>query len=289
MTPEQEKRLVSAVERMPAFPRSVQKVIELSTNINCRSRDLVAVIETDPVMTMKILRVINSAYYGLASRVTSVNQSVVYLGMNTVKNLAIAFAAVGIMPLENRAGFDTQRYLQHSLSTAVLARKLCHTFLEGVVDAGDCFVAGLLHDFGKVVFAQYLSTEFSQALAVSSSKAIPLYQAEREVIGVDHSLVGAMLAERWQFSDRLVDCIRLHHEPIDSSIKRDPMLDCLMVADQICRGVDQMERLTTGWGDGIPAVSPLFGADLGAVLRRVGDLTNALSEMAVFTVNEKKT
>ena len=98
LTPELERKLGTAVERMPAFPRSVQRVLELTRDINCKPKDLVGVIEKDPVMTMKILKVINSAYYALPQQITSVNQSVVYLGINTIKNLSLPAAAVGILP-----------------------------------------------------------------------------------------------------------------------------------------------------------------------------------------------
>src|SRR5512145_1744960 len=86
-------KLASAVERMPAFPKSVQRILELSRDINCPPKDLVDVIEKDPVMTMKLLRVLNSAYYSFPKKITSVNQSVVYLGLNTIKNMALSFAA----------------------------------------------------------------------------------------------------------------------------------------------------------------------------------------------------
>jgi hypothetical protein len=128
LTPELERKLGVAVERMPAFPRSVQKILELTRNINCLPKDLVGVVEKDPVMTMKILKVINSAYYGLPQKITSVGQSVVYLGINTIKNLALGFAAVGILPRMNAAGFDIQRYLLHSLVVAGTARQLATQF-----------------------------------------------------------------------------------------------------------------------------------------------------------------
>ena len=167
LTPELERKLTTAVERMPAFPKSVQKILELTRNINCLPKELVGVIEKDPVMTMKILKVINSAYYSLPNKITSVNQSVVYLGINTIKNLALSFATVGILPRTNTVGFDIQRYLLHSLATGSVARQLCHAYGNGEADPADCFVAGLLHDFGKVVYAQFMPDEFRRALIIS--------------------------------------------------------------------------------------------------------------------------
>ena len=156
-----EKKLGEAVERMPAFPKSVQKILELTRDLNCSPKVLVQVIENDPVMTMKILRVLNSAYYSLPSKITSINHSVVFLGLNTVKNIALSIAAIGILHKQNAADFDVNQYLLHSLTTAAIAKHLCSKI--GGADQMDCYVAGLLHDFGKVVFAQFLPEGFRAA------------------------------------------------------------------------------------------------------------------------------
>lgn len=278
LTPELERRLTTAVDRMPAFPRSVQLVLEMTRNINCLPKELVGVIEKDPVMTMKILKVINSAYYSLPNKVTSVNQSVVYLGINTIKNLALSFAAVGILPRVNTAGFDIQRYLVHSLATAAVARQLATHYLQGEADPGDCYVAGLLHDFGKVVYAQFMAPEFREAMALSESQAIPLHEAERQAIGVDHGVVGAMLAKRWQFPPQLIQCIRDHHA---ENAEPSAVLDCLRVADQICRGALDPESRKARWAGQAPVASR-FGDSLEAVVAGLGDFDSIVSEAVLF-------
>lgn len=264
---------------MPAFPRSVQKILEMSRDINCLPKDLVGVIEKDPVMTMKVLKVINSAYYSLPSKITSVSQSVVYLGLNTVKNLALSFAAVGILPRMNAAGFDIQRYLLHSLATAAIARQLCGRYAKGEADPSDCYIAGLLHDFGKVVFAQFLAPEFRQALALSVDRRVPLFEAEREVFGADHGVVGALLAERWQFPEPLVACIREHHgaESAPSAV-----LDCLRTADQISRLNNLGDAGNPWWEDEAPAAPDRFGDSLVPVVAALGDLDKIVADAMLF-------
>jgi putative nucleotidyltransferase with HDIG domain len=277
LTPELEKKLTTAVDRMPAFPRSVQKVLELTRNINCLPKELVGVLEKDPVMTMKILKVINSAYYSMPNKITSVNQSVVYLGINTVKNLALSFAAVGILPKVNTAGFDIQRYLVHSLATATVARHLCTKSGSDEIDAGDCYVAGLLHDFGKVVFAQFMAPEFREALELRDK--MPLHEAERQIIGVDHGVAGAMLAKRWQFPETLVQCIRDHHR---SDVESTLMMDCVRLADQICRKVYlSSEERQRDWKAQKPIVAR-FGDNLEAIVASLGDFDKIVAEAVVF-------
>ena len=276
---ELERKLTTAVERMPAFPKSVQAILEMTRNINCLPKELVGVIEKDPVMTMKILRVINSAYYSLPNKITSVSQSVVYLGINTIKNLALSFAAVGILPRFSTVGFDIQRYLLHSLTVAAVSRLLCEKFARAEADPTDCYIAGLLHDFGKVVFAQFMGSEFVKALAIAQDGDKPLYLAEQEIIGADHSFVGALLAKKWQFAEPLVNCIRDHHK---EDAEPGVMLDCLRMANLICR----RQAFGDGgnpWREEDLASMPLrFGTDIDAVVEALGDLQKIVEDAQSF-------
>lgn len=280
LTPELERRLTTAVDRMPAFPKSVQTILEMTRNINCLPKSLVGVIEKDPVMTMKILRVINSAYYGLPNKISSVGQSVIYLGINTIKNLALSFAAVGILPRFNSAGFDIQRYLLHSLTVGSVARLLCEKYARSEADPGDCYVAGLLHDFGKVVFAQFMSAEFILALTLAADMGKPLAVAEAEVIGADHAVVGAMLARKWQFGDSLVDCIRDHHA---ADAAPSAMLDCLRMADAICRKHAFGDSGNPWREDELAHLPTRFGDDIETVVASLGDLNKHVEDAQAFT------
>lgn len=272
-----ESRLVAAVENMPAFPNSVQRVLDLSNNINSPSRELVAVIEKDPVMTMKILKIINSAYYSLPNKITSVSQSVVYLGTNTIKNLALALAALGSLPKRNPINFNIQQYLIHSLVTGCLARELC-SLLDTDLEPSDAYVAGLLHDFGKVVLAQFMTDEYQQIMELTVTQGIPLDKAEREILGVDHALVGAMLAQRWQFPYDLVQCIADHHK---RHAHPTVLLDCVRVANQICK----REKLGDGhnpFRKGEKLVTTVFGGSYESVLESLGDIQVYLDEATMF-------
>ncbi len=265
---------------MPAFPKSVQRILEITRDINCQPKELVLVIEKDPVMTMKLLRILNSAYYSLPNQITSVNQSVVYLGLNTIKNMALSFAAMGILPQQNAAGFDIQRYLLHSLTTASLARLLCQKFGGGNTDPSDCYIAGLLHDFGKVVFAQFMPVEFREALKLSSEQAIPLHVAEQQIIGADHSVVGAMLVGKWQFPDSLAEAIRNHHSEVSVE---NTMQCCLFAADQISKILSMGNSGNSVVEEFPPALIEHFGEDMDGIIARLGDLSNIVAEAESFT------
>lgn len=279
LPPELERTLGSAVERMPAFPKSVQKILELTRNINCLPKEMVSVIEKDPVMTVKILKVINSAFYSLPNKITSVGQATVYLGINTIKNLSLGFAAVGVLPGPTKDGFDMQRYLLHSLIVASVARQLATLGAKGEADPGDCYIAGLLHDFGKIVFVQFMAAEFRAALAHAVEHNVPLDQAEMKIIGADHAIVGAMLARRWQFADHLVQCIQDHHQ---ADAEPSAMLDCLRTANQIARKL-QLGDSGNAWRDGELAAAPdRFGDDLDATIASLGSMQRYIDDAQVF-------
>ena len=272
------RKISDAVDKMPAFPRSVQKLLQLTRDINSQPKELVAVIETDPVMMVKILKVLNSAYYNWPNKVTSINRSVVYLGVNTIKNLALSIAAIGVLPKENKAGLDIHRYLLHSLTVAGVAKLLCAR-MGREADPMDCHTAGLLHDFGKVVFAQFMPEECAAAIALSRESAMPSYQAEQEIIGADHAAAGAMLAQRWQFPKSLVDSIRFHH---DGESCNSAMSACIFAANLISKS------LATGLEGSAseelpPAVAARCGGSLDQLTRSLGDLSRTVEEAKLFS------
>ncbi|MBI1891413.1 MAG: HDOD domain-containing protein [Burkholderiales bacterium] len=282
MSPELSSRLTTAVERMPAFPKSVQQILQLTRDINCPPKALVAVIEKDPVIAIKILKIVNSAYFSLPSKITSINQSVVFLGMNTLKNLALNFSTIGMLPQKNAAGFDIQHYLMHSLLTAGITRMLVERYADGEADMTDAYTVGLLHNFGKVVFAQFMPQEFHQALEFAANADLPLHKAEEHVIGADHALVGAMLAQRWQFAPSLVECIGGHHQGSGAGA----LGECLHVADLIAEQLCDDAAAEQGSVTSDEALPERFGGDLAGVAAGLRGLDKIAQDARQFCQSE---
>ncbi len=227
------KNLMQAVERLPAFPKSVHQVITMSADINCSQKELVEVVKRDPVLTLKILKLVNSPYFGLVKEVTSINQASVYLGLNTLKNVALGLAVVGAFPSKKMPGFTPEEFWLHSLSVAAISKTMGERVIVGRESDSDHFVAGLLHDVGKLVFALYMPELFQQALELAHTDAMPLHVAEKEVIGADHAEVGALLTEKWNLSKTLIKAISGHHS--DEIGKLEWATQCVFVADQISK------------------------------------------------------
>jgi putative nucleotidyltransferase with HDIG domain len=277
MSPELSQKLTAAVDGMPAFPKSVQRILELTRDVNSTPKELVDVIDKDPVVTVKVLKVVNSAYFSLPKQITSIGHAVVYLGFNTIKNLALSIAAIGMLPKDNASGFDVQQYLLHSLATAGVAKQLANRVNDA--DPADCFIAGLLHDFGKVVFAQFMPEEFREALEISRVEGSSLFAALQKTIGVDHAVVGAMLVEKWRFAPHLIETIRYQHLAV---LKDTDMIACVFGANQICK------KLNFGFGgnfyiDEFPAtVQERLGGSLDEVIASMGDLDTVFEEAKIF-------
>ncbi len=277
-----QQKLVAMVDKMPAFSSSVTKILQLTSDINCAPKELVQVIDHDPVMTIKILKLVNSAYFGLPQKIVSIKHGIVYVGINTIKNLALTIAAMGMLPKKTASGFNMSEFLLHSLGTATLAKLLSQRLGVPSRESADYFVAGLLHDFGKVVFAQFMPVEMEQALQRAASDGTSLYVAERLEIGADHSEVGGMLGEKWQLPQELVTSIKEHHEPSSEANEATQMRDCVLAANLL------IKQLAFG-NAGNPIVEPLpppvmeqFGLDLDGLRESLGDISEELEKARVF-------
>lgn len=273
------EKLIVLVEKMPAFPKSVQQVMQLTSDLNASAKDIVRVIECDPVMTIKILKAINSSFYGLPQKITSVQRAVVHIGINTIKNIALGVAAMGMLNPDNKANFNTSNFLLHSLTTAAISKMLAERIGLSSTECGDCFVAGLLHDFGKVVFAEFMPDEFKLALEKSKEQQLPLHQTELEFIGLNHSQAGKILAEKWELSTLLIDAIAHHH---DLDYNQNALRDCVFAANQISKHLQ--------FGDGgNPLIAPFpesivarFGLPLIPLCDTLGALESVKTEAQSF-------
>jgi len=281
MTEINKEELISFVEKMPAFPKSVQRVVQLTSETNSSAQDIVQVIESDPVMTLKILKVINSPFYGLPQKTTSIQRAVVHIGLNTIKNLALMIAAMGVLNPKNKANFNTQQFLLHSLTTASLCKMLAVRLEIPQTESSDYFVAGLLHDFGKIVFAEFVPMNFKLALEKSIQENIALHTTEIEFIGMSHAQAGRLLTEKWNLDQTLIAAIDHHHHDneIDNMLK-----DCVFAANQISK------KLQFGFA-GNPIIEEFpdniiarFGLSLDDLIADLGDLSIIRAE-AVSLLN----
>ena len=211
-----QKIIQNYILRMPSFSTTVAKVLEVCNSPKTSPNELNKVISLDPVLTGKVLTLINSAYYSLPKKVSSLTRAIIMLGINTVKNLALSTAIMG--SVGGKGSFhalDTDDFWTHSICTGVTSKILAASIGVPAAQREEYFVAGLLHDLGKIPLNNRFPDEYTQALEMANAKQISLYQAEDLTLGINHCLAGKMIAEKWKLSETLVDAIYFHHSPGD--------------------------------------------------------------------------
>ena len=194
--------------------------------------DLNRVIALDPVLTGQVLKLVNSAYYGLRNKVTALPRAIIMLGMNTIKNLAVSSAILNTMSDEDSfQALDMEEFWFHSLSTAVAAKWLASAGGVAAEDREDYFVGGLLHDLGKIPLNNLYPDEYRQIMAEVTETGGDLCERERTALGVDHMQVGSMIAEKWKLGEIMEDCLRCHHETWQSREQSIAIVRTVALAD----------------------------------------------------------
>jgi putative nucleotidyltransferase with HDIG domain len=164
------------------------------------------------VLVGRVLRLINSAYYGLSSHVTNLVRAIIMLGINTVKNLALSSAVVGnLAAKKDPLGLEMEGFWRHSLCVGVAAKLLARKRGIDPKLAEEYFTAGLLHDIGKIPLNAVLSKEYMLTLHEADMERIPLHRGEEQTLGLDHCAVGAMVVKAWKLEGAVGDAIVFHH------------------------------------------------------------------------------
>ncbi len=198
--------------QMPSLPTSVTKVIEVCNNPKTSPVDLDKVISLDPVLMGRVIKLINSAYYGVQNKITNLVRAIIMLGLNTVKNLALSTAVLD--KLSDKSSFkalNMEGFWRHSLCTGVVAKLIAKERKIDNKQLDEYFAAGLLHDIGKIPLNNIVSDDFIKAMAIADSEKIPLYLAEKRTFDMDHTDVGGLIIEAWRLSGAIADTIRYHH------------------------------------------------------------------------------
>jgi putative nucleotidyltransferase with HDIG domain len=224
--------IIKKIDCLTPIPQVASKVMLIAEDPESSIYDLSKVIIYDTAVTANLLKVVNSAYFGLPEKVDSVHQAIVYLGMSQVVDLVL-LSASGENLQTAQEGYDLEagELWKYSVSSALVARELAEK--KGVKDTHLIFTAALLKDIGKVILNQYVKDSFDKINALVTKQNFTFREAEKKVIGIDHAELGAMVAENWEFSPKMVEIIRHHHRPQECSISEFES-SIVYMADTIC-------------------------------------------------------
>jgi len=213
-----QERLLRIIEDelqdLPPLPAVVVRVMQTINDPTTSAADLNRLISSDQAIASKVLRLVNSSYYGFPRRISTITHAVVILGFNTVRNLT---TSLGVFNAFDGSGaqtaLDRQQFWAHSIGTAVAAGVIAKRKAIPTKLAEEVFVGGLLHDIGKLFLDQYFPDQYAIALKLARAAKISIWDAEKTALGVGHALVGKRIAEKWNLPPSLTTMVTLHHQP----------------------------------------------------------------------------
>ena len=195
---------------LPTLPNIVLKVNNMLQDTHTSIQELGSTIETDAAMVTKILRLVNSTFYGFRSKIRNIPHAIVILGFNNIRNAIVSVSIIQAFSRKNTfEGFEMEDFWKHSVAVAVTSKYLSGQ--TGLDSPDDCFTAGLLHDIGKLVLSLHFSELFSQVWELTKEDGLSFYEAEKDMLPATHAQIGGYLAKKWQFPLSLIDSITYHH------------------------------------------------------------------------------
>ncbi len=198
-----------AVLSLPPLPEAATRILRLARDPDVDFREIVKVISADQTLTARVLRASNSALYGTSREVQTIRQAVVLLGRDAVIQLVLSVSVINMKASGAEDGFDRGAFWRHSMAVAVAARGLAGRF---GVDPERAFIAGLMHDIGKLVLVEHYGERYSKLFSIAQRGARPLHHIERDIFGVDHAIVGQALCEHWKLASPLAQAVTGHHD-----------------------------------------------------------------------------
>lgn len=205
-------RIAQGILDLPTLPTVVAKIVQLVDNPRTSAATLAQLISSDPALTARMLKMANSAYYGFPRRIGTINLAIVVLGFNTVRDLAISASLAERINIDHDGADTMADFWDHSVATAVAARMLQRQTQTRQV--GEAFVAGLLHDIGRLVVARYLPEEFRRVQETLATSQDPLWAVELNQLGMSHAEIGSTLCRHWNLPEAICDGIQFHHNPM---------------------------------------------------------------------------
>jgi len=206
------KEILAKAEKLPAVPAVVQQVLALVQNPEFSFSRLIDTVRLDPGITAHVLRMANSPFYGLRQKISSLEQALALLGTRNLVEIVLSTQVVKYFQVD-QGGYRLERgeLWRHCMATALLAHRMGD--MLKYQDTATLFTAALLHDVGKLILSQYVGERYHKIERMVGEDGKSFVEAEREVLGVDHALLGGLVARHWNFPESIVTAIAFHHAP----------------------------------------------------------------------------
>ncbi len=273
------KSKLSQIENIATLPHIAAEILDLLRNNQSSMRQIAGVVERDPSITLKIIKVANSPLWGFAGRIDNVQRALVLLGLRKVTNIVIAVSLYSTFAkLKPNPYFDRDKFWLHSVGTGQIARALTEKL--NLNFQGEEFVAALVHDIGKVILDQFFPDQFLKIIKISQENGEQLIQVEQRELGCTHAEIGSWLMARWNLPKSIIQAVEFHHNPQQAPTARE-LAAIVNIAEILC------ELWGIGFDGDVKAVS-LTDLESWRILRRVnGRIKDLDIERFTFELNKE--
>ncbi len=225
---------IASIGDVATLPEVTIKIIKIVEDAKSTARDLPEVIKNDPALSVKVLKVVNSAFYGLPGQVASIDRAIILLGLSAVKNIAIAASIARLFKGRKISEqFSASDLWRHSVGVAVIGHDLANASSHPVM-ADEIFVAGMIHDIGTMVERQVYPDQFADVINECLNNGMDFMECERRIIGADHQMFGVALTTKWKFPRHLRAAVGFHHNPEALSEEVKNLATLIQIADVLC-------------------------------------------------------
>ncbi len=279
--PEHIRQKLEQVINLPTLPQVLARIIPMLGDPKVSARRVAEIISQDQALVSRILRIVNSAFYGFPRQIKTIDHALVLLGFNRLKAAIFTASVLEVFRSgTDSVGFDVRRFWEHVLGVAVISRSIAK-YLK-VPNIEEHFIFGLLHDVGKLVMEYYSKNLYRQVLDLVGEGKISIRDAEEKVLGYDHCAVGQLLFERWNLPTDIVEAVGWHHKIEEYNGKNLQGVAIVYAADILARVIG----IGSGGDKYVPKINKnvfsLLHLDLAAIDLILEDAVNSLGAMKEF-------
>jgi len=225
------EEILSLVKHVQPFPKVVQRVLDMLADPETDVQDLAEVIQYDQVITANVLKICNASYFGLPRKVFSLNEALVVVGHDILKDIIITSSSARFYkgPVAEGYKLEQGELWKHSVSTGILAKHMVRHFPG--VDAGTAYTTGLLHDIGKRFLSTFVADDFKQIMIKVVKDHCSFVEAEKELLGIDHAELGGMILKKWEFPEEMQLAVLQHHDP--DGLQKEPLTALISLSNAL--------------------------------------------------------
>jgi len=223
--------ILALIRHVPPFPKVAERVVQLLKDPDVTARQLAEVIQYDQSITANVLKICNAAYFGIPRKVNSLDEGLVVIGHDILKDIIIASSSARFFQGKVGAGYGLEQgdMWRHSVATGIMAKLLVRHIKD--VDQGSAFTAALLHDIGKRFLSSFVADDFEKIVDKVSRENCTFVEAEQEILGINHAALGGMILEKWGFDQQLADAVREHHNA--AALDREPLTALVALSNSL--------------------------------------------------------